>query len=107
MLELYQFEECLHCRKVRQRLSDWEIDYIARNVPKDLAKRTQLMKVTGQASVPALVDSGREVVVTGDEKQILDYLEQFHKKPPQTPDQSSAQDGPTGEEPDADIKGYA
>ena len=106
MLELYQFEECLHCRKVRQRLSDWEIDYIARNVPRDLAKRTQLMKVSGQAIVPVLVDSDREVIVTGDEEKILDYLEQFHKPPPK-PNQSSTPGGTTGSQSGAEIKGYA
>lgn len=81
MLELYQFEECPHSQKVRQRLSDWAIDYILRNVPKDLEKRTQLMKVSGQARVPTLVDSDRERILAGDENQILSYLVELYKPP--------------------------
>ncbi len=81
MLELYQFEECPHSQKVRQRLSDWAIDYILRNVPKDLEKRTQLMKVSGQAKVPTLVDSDRERVLAGDENEILSYLIEVYKPP--------------------------
>lgn len=81
MLELYQFEECPHSQKVRQRLSDWAIDYILRNVPKDLEKRTQLMKVSGQAKVPTLVDSDRERILAGDENEILSYLIEVYKPP--------------------------
>ncbi len=81
MLELYQFEECPHSQKVRQRLSDWAIDYILRNVPKDLEKRTQLMKVSGQAKVPTLVDSDRERILAGDENEILSYLIEMYKPP--------------------------
>lgn len=84
MLELYQFEQCPHSQKVRQRLSDWAIDYILRNVPKDLEKRTQLMKVSGQAKVPTLVDSDRERVLAGDENEILSYLIEMYKPPEPT-----------------------
>ena len=98
MLELYQIEDDLHCRNVRQVLSDWEIDYIARSVPKVTEKRTQLMRISGQAMVPTLVDSAREVTIAGDEQKILDYLKQYYK--PQGEDA-------TKQPPAPDIKGYA
>lgn len=130
MLELYQFEECPHSQKVRQRLSDWGIDYILRNVPKDLERRTQLMKVSGQAKVPTLVDSDRERIVAGDENKILAYLIEFYKpsepvKEPPLPGDASPVEEPSfpedatpmeepssaaetnGNQKKADFKGYA
>lgn len=130
MLELYQFEECPHSQKVRQRLSDWGIDYILRNVPKDLEKRTQLMKVSGQAKVPTLVDSDRERILGGDENKILVYLIEFYKpsepvKEPPLPGDASPVEEPSfpedatpveepssagetnGNQKKADFKGYA
>lgn len=103
MLELYQLENCPYCTKVRKRLSEWEIDYIARNVPEELAKRTQLMKVSGQASVPTLVDSAREVTVVGDEEKILDYLDEFYR--PQ-PDGDPPADPDPKQQTSPDFKGY-
>ena len=125
MLELYQFEGCPHSQKVRQRLSDWAIDYILRNVPKDLEKRTQLMKVSGQAKVPTLVDSDRERILAGDENEILSYLIEFYKppepaaQPSKTVDERSVPSDPTsveapsfpeeaaGDQKKKDFKGYA
>lgn len=125
MLELYQFEECPHSQKVRQRLSDWAIDYILRNVPKNLEKRTQLMKVSGQAKVPTLVDSDRERILAGDENEILSYLIEVYKpperveQPPETVEESSSlpdttpieapsfPEDATGNEKKTGFKGYA
>lgn len=125
MLELYQFEECPHSQKVRQRLSDWAIDYILRNVPKDLERRTQLMKVSGQAKVPTLVDSDRERILAGDENEILSYLIEVYKPPepaeqppetvvePSSPADPSPVEAPSFPEDEADkdkktdFKGYA
>ena len=125
MLELYQFEQCPHSQKVRQRLSDWAIDYILRNVPKDLEKRTQLMKVSGQAKVPTLVDSDRERILAGDENEILSYLIEFYKpsEPVQSPSETiekrslQGDDTPVekpsfpedaeGDQKTTDFKGYA
>ena len=32
MLELYQFEECEYSARVGLKMSEWQIDYILRNV---------------------------------------------------------------------------
>jgi glutaredoxin 3 len=74
MLELYQFEECPYSRKVRLQMSEWELDYILRNVPQDKADRERLKKVSGQDSVPTLVDSLGDTIVAGDETKIIEYL---------------------------------
>ena len=64
MLELYQFEECPFSRQVRLKMSEWEIDYILRNVSTLKSKRQRLKKVSGQTSVPTLIDSLRKAGYT-------------------------------------------
>ena len=79
MLELYQFEECPYSRQVRLKMSEWEIDYLLRNVSKDKSKRQRLKKISGQNGVPTLVDSLRHVVIAGDEKKIIAYLRNHYR----------------------------
>ena len=79
MLELYQFEECEYSTQVRLKMSEWEIDYILRNVAKDKSKRPRLQNVSGQHDVPTLIDSWRNVVISGDEKKIIDYLHTYYR----------------------------
>lgn len=79
MLELFQFEECPYSTQVRLKMSEWEIDYILRNVSKDKSKRQRLKKISGQTGVPTLVDSLRNVVIAGDEKRIIVYLRKHYR----------------------------
>lgn len=74
MLELYQFEECPFSTKVGAKMSEWEMDYILRNVSKDKSQRHRLKKVSRQSGVPTLVDSLRNVVIAGNEEKIIAYL---------------------------------
>ena len=79
MLELYQFEECPFSRQVRFKMSEWEIDYILRNVSTLKSKRQRLKKVSGQTSVPTLVDSLRNIIIAGDDKKIISYLRKHYR----------------------------
>lgn len=79
MLELYQFEECPYSTQVRLKMSEWEIDYLLRNVSKLKSKRHRLKKISGQTGVSTLVDSGRNVIITGDEKRIITYLHKHYR----------------------------
>jgi len=74
MLELYQFEGCPFCSRVRTRLCDLGIDYIARIVPRDRSLRDKLEEISGQRSVPVLVDPEKGEVIS-DSDIILEYLE--------------------------------
>ena len=80
MLELYQFEECEYSRQVRLKMSEWEIDYIARNVSQDKSRRPFLKKISGRSETPTLVDSTREVIPVGDEQQIIRHLGKYYKR---------------------------
>jgi glutathione S-transferase len=75
MLELYQFEKCPYSRKVRFKLSELELDFIARNVPEDRSRREMIKRVSGQIGVPVLVDSAAGLVMNESEK-IIEYLEE-------------------------------
>jgi glutathione S-transferase len=78
MLELYQFEECPYSTKVRKKLSEWEIDYILRNVSGDKSQRNRLTNISGQDEVPTLIDSDRDAIIAADEKRIIQHLETYY-----------------------------
>ena len=55
MYELWQTEWCPASRRVRQRLTEAGIDYIARQVPVERSDRVLLRERTGHDSIPILV----------------------------------------------------
>ena len=66
MIELVQAEWCPHSHKVRQRLTELGLDFVARQVAADRGERP------GELEVPTLITEQREAL-TGEE-QILDWL---------------------------------
>ncbi len=77
MLELFQFEQCPYCQKVREKLTELDLDYICRNVPKGSDTRELLKKLGGQEQVPFLVDTGSsEVTMMYESDDIVEYLEE-------------------------------
>ncbi len=79
MLELYQFEECPYCARVRTKMTDLGIDYIIRNEPRDKAGRERLKKISGQSGVPTLVDPEKDIVIADDDDAIIEYLERLKR----------------------------
>src|SRR5207248_6271171 len=55
MLELYQAEWCPASSRVRQRLTELGVDFVARQVPAERADRGALRRLTGGESIPVLV----------------------------------------------------
>jgi uncharacterized protein YeaO (DUF488 family)/glutaredoxin len=80
MLELYQFEECEFSAQVRLKMSEWEIDCILRNVSQDKSNRLLLKKISGRSETPTLVDSTRDVILVGDEQEIIRYIGKYFRK---------------------------
>src|SRR5438094_860685 len=74
LLELYDFEACPYCRKVREVLSELDLDYLVRNLPKGSPKRAELTRRGGKMQVPYLIDPNtrREMYESDD---IIAYLE--------------------------------
>ena len=66
MLELWQTEWCPASRRVRQRLTELEIDYVIRQVPVEKGERDALRRATGSDVIPALV-AGDTIAVGEDD----------------------------------------
>ena len=77
MLELYQFESCPHCAKVRRKLSDLGLDWISRTVPVDRSERQRVEAISGQPLVPVLADPEHNMVVT-EAEDICSYLDEVY-----------------------------
>ena len=79
-MELYQAEWCPHSHRVRQRLTELGLDFVARQVQVDPENRTELADATGQRSIPALVlDDG--AVLCGEDEILAALDEQFTEPP--------------------------
>jgi glutathione S-transferase len=73
-LTLYDFESCPFCRKVREALTELDLDVLVLPCPKGGERyRTELVERGGKAQFPYLVDpnTGRELYESDD---IVDYL---------------------------------
>jgi glutathione S-transferase len=78
--QLFQTEWCPASRRVRQRLTELEIDVVARQVPADREDRDVLRSATGDDAVPVLVTEWGEVVA--GEGAILAFLAERYAEPP-------------------------
>jgi glutathione S-transferase len=81
MLELYQTEWCPASRRVRERLTELGVDYLARQVPVERGQRVALLTATGYDTIPALIlDDGTAIV---GEDAIGACLEERFDDPPE------------------------
>ena len=74
---LYQAEWCSYCARVRAKLTDLLLDYKNVNVPRAHSERHEVKKVSGQTSIPVLVDGE---VVLDDDDDIIPYLDKTYGK---------------------------
>jgi glutaredoxin len=73
-IEVYQAEWCPHSSRVRQRLTELEVRYIAVPVPADPADREEMRRKVGTDEIPAVAfDDG--TILKGDTDQILRDLD--------------------------------
>ena len=68
---LYNIEGCGYCAMVRDVLERLKIEYEKINVPWAFDQRGEVLEISGQYTVPVLVDGD---VVLSDEYEIIDYL---------------------------------
>jgi glutathione S-transferase len=69
---LYQAEWCPYCARVRKKLTDLLLNYKIVNEPHSHAQRDETKRVSGQTSIPVLVDGD---VVLDDDDTIIPYLD--------------------------------
>ena len=72
-MELYQAEWCPHSHRVREKLTDLQLDFLARQVPPDEEDRDEMELETGCREIPTLVTDGGGIL--SGEDDILDYLD--------------------------------
>lgn len=70
---LYQAEWCPYCVRVRKKMTDLLLDYTIVNVRHSHAERKEVKAVSGQTSIPVLVDGD---VILDDDDDIIPYLDQ-------------------------------
>jgi glutathione S-transferase len=73
LLELYDFEACPYCRKVREVLCELDLDYLVHPVARGSSRREELARRGGKMQVPYLVDpnTGTQLYESND---IIGYL---------------------------------
>ncbi len=71
MMQLYNIDGCGYCAMVREVLDKLQIEYEKIDVPWPHHLSKNVSEVSGQTSVPVLVDGD---VVLDDEYDIIDYL---------------------------------
>jgi glutathione S-transferase len=76
MIQLYQAEWCPHSHRVRQRLTELGLDFVAHQVPVAPAGRTELRRASGRRSIPTLVFADG-IAVGGDDEIIAALDERF------------------------------
>ena len=79
MIELYQAEWCPSSRRVRQLLTEFGIDFVARQVPVEREERTRLAAVVGVSTIPVLVPDDSPPLA--GEEAIRRYLERRYPRP--------------------------
>ena len=75
LLEVYQFEGCPFCSKIKKKMNDLGLDFIARHVDRD--DRSRVEEVSGQTNVPVLVDPNTDTVMP-ESSDIIEYLEEHY-----------------------------
>ena len=79
MLELYQAEWCPYSHRVRQRLTELGVDFVARQVAADRRSRRGMRAEVGEIEIPVLVD-GERTIAGSDE--ILAFVEERYAERP-------------------------
>src|SRR5438105_14503845 len=75
-IELYQAEWCPHSSRVRQRLTELGVSFVARQVPAEPADREELRRKTGSEEIPTVLrEDGTPLP---DPAQIIEYREANH-----------------------------
>lgn len=76
-LELYQFEACPACRKVRERLHELNLEFLVRTAGRGSAKRAELEARGGKQLLPFLIDANTGVEMY-ESDDIVAYLNETY-----------------------------
>lgn len=74
LLELYDYEGCPYCRKVREKLCELDLDVLVHPVAHGSPRRAELKRLGGKVQVPYLVDANSDTAMYESE-DIAAYLD--------------------------------
>lgn len=74
MLELYQFEQCPHSRRVREAMTELGLSYTLHNRTNSETEK-KMIEIGGKRQVPFLVDPERSIQMY-EADDIIRYLEE-------------------------------
>ena len=77
MLELFQFEDCPYCQKVRRKLEELDLSYLSHPSPSGSVKREFLGRFVGELQFPLLVDPEKNIFMF-ESDDICAYLEKTY-----------------------------
>jgi glutathione S-transferase len=81
VLELYQAEWCPYSRRVRRRLTELQLDFVARQVPADPEDRDAMRDATSEDEIPVLLlEDG--MAIQGM-REILRHLDEAYEEGPE------------------------
>lgn len=72
-MKLYNLDRCPYCKMVRDKLAALGLSYETIEVPANRPDRHEVFAVSGQWTVPVLVDGD---TMLDDEEKILPYLDE-------------------------------
>jgi len=73
-ITLYRLQACPFCERVVRTLDEHDLDYQSRFVEPLHSKRNAVKRLTGQRSVPAIIDETTGVTMSESEN-IVEYIE--------------------------------
>lgn len=79
MLTLYQAEWCPYSHRVRQRLTELMLPFVALPVEPEPVDRSALREISGDDSIPVLVTESGEPI--GDADAIVTWLDANYAEP--------------------------
>lgn len=74
MLELFHFESCPYCAKVRRKLEELGLDYLSHPSPAESKNREFLSRFVKDLQFPLLVDTEKNIFMF-ESDDICNYLE--------------------------------
>lgn len=76
-VELFEFEVCPYCRKVRETLSELDLDYVSRSAARGSGSRDEAIARGGKRQFPWLYDPNTGIEMYESE-DIVDYLHETY-----------------------------
>jgi glutaredoxin 3 len=73
VLQLYQAEWCPYSHRVRERLTELNLDFVARQVEPKRDQRAAMREAVGSDAIPVLLTEENEAIVGDDD--ILEFLD--------------------------------